>query len=366
MTENGAMRRDLKSDAARLLLAASRERFSVAAADLLLPEQARLSEWQRVTAATLLSRLVQSIEDLLRGALAEALAEEEGAAAALASAHVAIAAPILERAQMLRDPDLFTILVRRVEEHRYWQAHVGTGAEAYLATLVRDPDEAVAADAMDVLIASGRRFDRFQDPILGRAELPAEVQHRLVWLIAAALRHYLVQRHGLGAGAVDVAIEEAARALIDGYDEGEGLEAQALRLARRLHAAGRLEGPDLARMLEEGGLVPFIAGLSVRSGLDQAATWEVLSDPRGRGPALLLRAAGLGRNEAAAILLLLNSRGQLFSGPEGDATAAQLELFGAVDDAGAQAVLRLWRADPAYRAAVARLSTRARSVSEAA
>src|SRR4028119_2495448 len=111
MAEAGSLGREGgrdRSDAARLLLAAARERFAVAATalllpdrsglserqritaarlrarparaaarparpparrrsalaatDLLLPDRSRLSEWQRITAATLLVRLVRSIE----------------------------------------------------------------------------------------------------------------------------------------------------------------------------------------------------------------------------------------------------------------------------------------------------------------
>ncbi len=58
MAEAGSNGRGNQSDAARLLLAAARERFAVAATDLLLPDRARLTEWQRLTAAALLTRLV--------------------------------------------------------------------------------------------------------------------------------------------------------------------------------------------------------------------------------------------------------------------------------------------------------------------
>ncbi len=77
-------------------------------------------------------------------------------------------------------------------------------------------------------------------------------------------------------------------------------------------------------------------------------------------------AAALGRDDAAAILLLLNTRGRLFSGTEGDAAADQLDLFDSLDREGAAEVLRLWQADAAYRASVARISTRARPSVEAA
>ena len=104
----------------------------------------------------------------------------------------------------------------------------------------------------------------------------------------------------------------------------------------------------------------YLAGLATLCALAMAAAWEVLSDPRGRGPALLLRAAGVDRPDAARILLALNARGPLLSGAEGDAAASQLELYDTMDRSSALEVLRLWQAHPAYRASVARLSTRAR------
>ena len=358
MAEAGSNGRGKQNDAARLLLAAARERFAVAATDLLLPDRARLTEWQRLTASALLARLVRSIEDDLRARLAIRFAGHEALHAALSSAHVPIALPILERAQALRDADLSTILVRRVEEHRFWTGRTVAEADDFLFALVRDGDAGIAAEAMELVIARSRRFDRFQEPVMGQVELPAELQHKLVWIVAAALRHYIVQHHHLAQ--VDAAVEEAALATIAAYDEGESLESRALRLAHRLQQAGRLNGESLARALADGMLPLFVAGIATLCALDQVAAWEVLSDPRGRGPALLLRAAGLEREQAAAILLALNARGPLLSGAEGEATASQLELFDTVDRGAAQDVLRLWQADPAYRASVARISTRAR------
>ena len=119
---------------------------------------------------------------------------------------------------------------------------------------------------MALVIARSRRFDRFEEPVLTEAELPAELHHRLVWLVAAALRHYLVQHHRLGG--VDAAIEAAAGASLGRHDEGESLEAVALRLARRLDGAGRLDGDFLARTIESGLLPLFLAGVATRCGLD--------------------------------------------------------------------------------------------------
>lgn len=360
-------RPERKDDAARLLLAAARERFSAAAADLLLPEAARLTQWQRLTASALLFRLVRTIEERLRGSLCDLLGDQEALHAALSSAHVAIALPLLERAQVLSDVELGTILVRRVEEHRFWQEHAPeAGKPEILETLVGDADPAIARLAMAMLIARSRRFDNFQEPTLGETDLPAEMQHRLLWMVAAALRQYMIHQHALAAGRADAAIAAAAGEIVRGYDEGAGLEACAMRLAGKLRTSGRLPDALLVRALDDGQLPLFIAGAAQRASLDYAATWEVLSDPRGRGPALLLRAAGVDRDEAAAILLLLNARGRMFSGAEGDAAAVQLDLYEATGEEQAREVLRLWQADPGYRAAVARLSTRVRGGREAA
>jgi hypothetical protein len=170
----------------------------------------------------------------------------------------------------------------------------------------------------------------------------------------------MVQRHGIAPGTADSAISAAAARMIADYDEGESLEARALRLARRLHQTGRLDDALLLRTLEEGCLPLFVAGLALRGALDYQAAWEVLSDPRGRGPALLLRIAEVGRAMAAAILLVLNERGRLFSGAAADAATEQLDLFDETDAGAAHDVLQLWQVDPGYRAAIARLSTRAR------
>src|ERR1044072_510390 len=123
MAEGGWTGRESQSAAARLLLAAARERFAVAATDLLLPDQARLTEWQRLTAAALLTRPVRRPAHEQRFRLAALFDGHEALHAVLSSAHVPIALPILERAQVLRDAELSNVLVRRVEEHRYWKAH---------------------------------------------------------------------------------------------------------------------------------------------------------------------------------------------------------------------------------------------------
>jgi hypothetical protein len=334
-------------DGAAQLLASANARVAAAMADLALPGALRLSDRQRITVSHLVRRLVGDVEDELRSALAVRFPEpaEEALRAALSSAGLPIAVPVLESGGALADPALFALLLRRAEEHRMARA---APERQLLTALAGDSDEAIAAAAVSLLIAESRRLDAFHEPLLAAGDLPAEVAHSLAWTVAAALRTYLIARHGVDAAAADRAVTAAAAAWLGSYDEGVGADPLARRLALALEEGGRLDDRLLARSAEEGALPLFLAGLSLRTGLDAEALWELLPDAAGRGPAIVLRAARVGREGAASILLHLAGREE--------AVGAQLDLYDSLDAEEARQRILLWRLDPAYRAAVARLA----------
>jgi len=329
-----------EGDGASALLASARARLAAAAADLGLPAPYRLTEWQRRTVTRLLADLLRRIEEELRARLAGAFADA-AVGAALGSAHLPIVEPILAGDDRLLDPPLVAALLRRAEEHRLAAA----ADQALLGELAGDSDESVATEAMSLLILETGRVDRFGDPTIGRSDLPAEIQHRLAWRVAAALRLYLVRQHRIPPGEADAALAGAVAALLAGYDEGGGAEAAALRLARRLDELGRLDDPILARLLPEAGLAVLVAALAVRSGLAAADAASLLADRR--GAVLLLRAAGCRRETAAGLLLRLDAADP--------ALAERLDAFDSLPTAHAASELAAWRADPAYRAAIVEL-----------
>lgn len=364
MSDLRVSKRESKADAARLLHAAARERVAAALADLFLPESLGLSDEYRTTMAALLARLVRSVEDDLRGALAERFdaSLHPGVNAALVSPRVELVLPILASSDALRDAELISLLLRRVEEHRVHRAarsHAQPEDGGLLLRWVRDRDTALARAAMAVLVAESRRLDRFQEPIIATPELPAELEHRLVWTVAAALRVYLVTRQSVDPAVADAAIAEAAAARLAAYDEGEGLEARAIQLARRLEALEQLSDGVLARMMAEGHFLLLLAMIGLRCGLSLDAVWEVLSDPRGSGPAFLLRAAGVAREEAGPILLGLADAASA-ANPDGR-VIHQMDLFDGMTEEEASAAISLWQVDPAYRAAVGRVGSRRRT-----
>src|SRR3712207_5145481 len=98
-----------EQDGAAQLLASARARVSAAMADLALPEELRLSDRQRAAVSHLLRRLVGDIEDELRSALVAHFAAdpEEPLRAALSSATLPLALPVLQGGAAIADPSLF-------------------------------------------------------------------------------------------------------------------------------------------------------------------------------------------------------------------------------------------------------------------
>ena len=166
----------LLADAARA--AHSGRKRLAALVDLFLPDDMRLSDYQRVTIRQFIVRMVTAIEHDLRHRL---LMASDGRLspelqAALASARVSLALPVLERARALHDVELVSLLLARVEEQRLSSALRldDRGGGKLAAALLSDPDAQVAGAAMALLIAESRRQFVFEEPVLaqiGRAHV---------------------------------------------------------------------------------------------------------------------------------------------------------------------------------------------------
>jgi hypothetical protein len=333
-----------EGDGAALLLASARARVSAAAADLALPAGLRLTDRQRTTVHAMLAQLVRSVEDELRAALLD-IPGAEGLRAAFSSAHIEIALPVLSGGALFTEPALTDLLLRRAEEHRLYRS--AASENLLLVELAGSSDGTVAREAMGLLIAQNGRLDGFHEPILPLGDLPAELGHHLVWTVAAALRRYMIDQHKADPAICDTALASAAGRLLARHDEGETVQARAMRLASALrNSTHDHDNGLLVRALSEGSFPLFLALLGLRAGLHPDAVWELLSTDS--GPVLLLRTASVTQNESVAILLAL--------GVGEEALAALLDRFAGLSGAAARSPLALWQADPGYRAAVARLA----------
>lgn len=320
----------------------SARRLADAAIDLGLPIEGRVTDRVRASVSTMRRNLVGDIERALRLMLARGFADDAGLAASLSSVSVGIAVPLLADAGRFSHPPLVAILLRRAEEFVLARRLCSEPGGAGLP--VGDPDADIAAAATELSACQARRLDRFGECALLPDDLPAELAVWLVWQVAAALRHYLCVHHRLEEDRVDALLNAAATMLLAEHDEGRGLRAIAARLAARLAAGSRADGPLLEALLEGGQVAALTAVLATTVSVPGDDIWNIVADPAGGRLATVLRAAGISRAAAAGVLLRLTP-------PTADAVA-EVAMFDSCDIKAADAALNWLRSPVDYRDAV--------------
>lgn len=205
--------------------------------------------------------------------------------------------------------------------------------------LTTAPDPVVAGAAAAMLGAEARRRTG-----AGESELPAELHHRLAWRVAAALRVVAG-----GGAALDRALAEAARRSIAAHDEGERLDAAAMRLASAIDARPDERGPLLVSALGDRRLALFVAVLAHALDLDFAEVRALVIAPDDDRLWICLRAAALGRTEIARIAFALSE-----ADPRRDIErlADRLDAIAAIDVMAAAGALAPLALPPEFRLAI--------------
>lgn len=363
-------------DAARALDSVE-SRIGRAASDLFHDDAVTLSDQHRAQIAQLIRALIGAIEDELRIRLIAGLEAAEpptngafpseiplapapGAAhphpdaaliAQLGSTATPIALPLLEPTPLLREPDLVAAMLRRVDEHRL-ALMLGRDSPYHVADLAQRlldiGDPAIAEATMALLIAESRRYDQFGDPALARTDLQPGPHRKLLWAVAAALRHYLVAGQGMAEARADLLLASAVRGLLAEHDDADTLEARADALAKLLDARDLIDDRLLVDALEEGWLALFTAAIAARAGMDSSGVWSMVTDPGGLMLGTVLRAIDCAREAAVTMLYRIGSA----EGVAEDIIVARAEAFDRLGRREAAEAVLIWRLDPNYRRAV--------------
>lgn len=349
--------------------------------DLFLNEEGRLNDHERALMLDIIAKLLGSIEAEIRRQLSDRLADADWAPAdlvvMLASDDIDIARPILEASTLLRDEDLIEIVRSRAREHRLTialsrslsedvsDAIVETSGEEddVLEALIRNPDADLSRAAMDYLVAESERRDGFQEPLLRRSDLPPDLAHKMFWWVGAALREFILNDYDLSAHVIEPAIESATAAGLErrAGDKDQGVRASAGRLAGVMDESGNLNIPVLLRLLEQGRIQAFMAGLAQLSGVSFDTVDRIVLDQGGEALALICRMIGTDRNQFTRISLLIKKIAvhppQRVEEVERIAT-----LFDEVDEERAAIAMYYWQQESPLQDAVEKLRRRKESL----
>jgi hypothetical protein len=319
------------------------DRLSTVRVDFLLNPAERLSEQERALMTAMLHCLVSDIADEIRAVLPSVStpANDEGNLALIET---------LTSAGLLDRPGLFRLLLRRADEER-----IATGAKSragrrearVLQGLVSHSDGAIAAAAMSLIIARGRRRDRFGQCLLHFDDLPDAEARALVCSLAAAIRPQLSASGGADS---DQHLFAAIEQVLSRHDAGSSIEQLTASLVRLLDEEGALSEELIVGAAMEGEM-NFVAQALARRGSisGDLALSELLSGDT-RRLMTLLRMGRLPRESAAG---LLAGVGDLLGITD---PARAIEIFDRLSEADVEKARNWLSADPLYQRAVAALS----------
>ena len=235
----------------------------------------------------MLHGLVTEIAEDLRAGLTSSAEDDQG---------TDLVATLSSRG-LLDRPGLVSLLLRFAEEEQVEASRrSGTSRRESppLQGLISNEDPAIAAAAMALILARGRRKDRFGQLRLDFDDLAPEDACAIVYAVAAAIAP--------ADSALVSAMADSAGAVVQRHDPSRSLDALGSDLTAALDSSGRLSDEFIGSAAEERDIALLVHGLARRAGLGFAEVAEDIYSRDDREIALLLRMAAVSRDCAAIIV----------------------------------------------------------------
>jgi hypothetical protein len=319
------------------------DRLATVRADFFLHPGERLTEQERALMTAMLHSLVSDIADEVRAALPKgiAIANDEGNLALVET---------LSAARLLDRPGLVRLLLRRADEERIGgaaNARSGRREARVLQGLVSHDDGAIAAAAMALILARGRRRDRFGQGLLHFDDLGADEGQALIHLVCAGLRAELAN-----VAEADRLLSAAADQVLANHDPASSIDALTGALVDLLQKQGELSDELIVAGAMEGEITFVARALSARSGVRAEVAMDELLSGEERRAMAMLRIADVSRTVAAS---LLAGVGDLLGIPD---PGRAINAFDRLSNAEVEDTRTWLTTDAAYRAAVTALGAR--------
>ena len=316
--------------------ARSPSRLATVRRDFFLDSGERLTEQERALITAMLHDLMAALAVAIRAAVGVDSNPPPPA----------LIADVLGRAGLLDRTGFIRLMLRRADEQRFLTAfagHSGPRRLPLLPRLVSDSDPAVAAAAMALVVARGRRRDGFGQPRVDLSDLDRRDARALAHSVAAMLSP---------DARADGRFAAAASKVVDGIDPAESLDRAVETLVESLDRSGRADEALVEAASGEGEVALVAMLIARRAGIDQPAVWDHLVNAGAGGLALVARMAGFGRRAAARLIADLGSTTGSWSVEE---EIARYDSLGPEEIA---AALKHWQLPPDYRAALRDLGIR--------
>lgn len=355
---------------AREVSAASRRALLATITGFFGDDEEVLTERERALMRDILSKLLRETELALRRDLVETLRNRADAPQeilpALTDGDIEMVRPVLMTSPVLRDPPLIETIRHRTLQHQLAiamrrlvtaevaESLVEPGNADVIKALLESDNSDVAGATMEYLVEESRRVDSYQEPLVKREALPADLSRRLCLWVAAAVRRAVLERFEIDPTALDEALLAAVGRLSpQASDTGtRAARSAAAALAARLIEEGEIAPQQMVHVLRDGEVSLFEALLGHMSGLEAPRLQRVVYESDGRSMAIACRAIGIEKPVFASLFLLCRKGRPSEKLGDSQEVAEVMALFDRIDPKSAASVLRLWQREWPYQDAI--------------
>lgn len=269
----------------------------------------------------------------------------------LASDEIEVARPVLMKSGVLQDADLIEIVKQSSQEHlmavstrekvseQVADALVEKGNDQVLGSLAGNDGAELSRNAMETMVARSEGGDEaLNEALVMRDGMPADLMQKIYNHVSSALReHILSQGVDIDESQVDDMLAETGEWLTE---EGGGEKSsEAEKYIQRKARLNQLDQALLLKLMREGRVQEFIAGIALLGKIDIPTARQTLFDKSGEKMAVVCKALEFDSNTFSQLVELSNTLGKR---DESD-KANLVGIYGRITKESAQRAMRFLR-----------------------
>jgi uncharacterized protein (DUF2336 family) len=291
----------------------SREEIYLAVTSLYRVQGARLSARERELMHDIVVRLARDVEMAVRIGLAERLADDPTVPteliALLADDTIEVARPVLLRSPVLTDEDFLRLIEESSIAHQetiarrpqisgpVTEALARCESETVLAALLGNATARISPVAFEILVGKAKHLRTIQEPLVRRVDLPPTSAEKLTLFVSDALKTFITQRYSIEGNRLRQSFVDATSRLAKPAPVPNGsISEGSNKLIEKLAASGQLRPSFLLRVLSQGQIDLFDAGLAKLLDIPLMGLRNRLYQGGPKAVALACRAVGIDRS----------------------------------------------------------------------
>jgi len=211
---------------------------------------------------------------------------------------------------------------------------------------------------MEYLVAESKHVDSFQNPLVSREDLPANLARKMYWWVSAAVRQHIVENFRVDPTEIDNSIEDVVENQIETDATSSDKPSKAARAAREIDKQGKLTEEFLVNLLKDGEVSLFEASFARATEMPIKLVRRMLYEPGGEGLAMACKAGGFSA-EMFTSLYRLTRNASTGQEPIDEREMVRLtDFYDCMRAASVQALVKRWNRDPDFLHALSQMNAR--------